>query len=118
MAAVRIIKEGMTYNPDTGNYHVRDSAGNFTGDTTDRDVAERWHASGHVAVMSGPAFPAGTEVDIEYLMSTPRIGQTRSWVRRARGVVLGPVAYEPGMLRVRVDGHAVRVLTEYLRATS
>jgi hypothetical protein len=52
MAAVRTIKEGMTYNPDTGNYHVRDAAGNFTGDTTDRDVAERWHASGRLAAMS------------------------------------------------------------------
>jgi hypothetical protein len=66
--------------------------------------------------MTRPAFPAGTEVDIEYLLSTPRIGQTRVCVRRANGVVLGPVAYEPGMLRVRVDGRAVRVLTEYLSA--
>jgi hypothetical protein len=43
MAAVRTIKEGMTYNPDTGNYSVRDVAGNFIGDTTQPEVAEHWH---------------------------------------------------------------------------
>jgi hypothetical protein len=38
----------MTYNPDTGNYSVRDIAGNFIGDTAQREVAETWwrYASG------------------------------------------------------------------------
>jgi hypothetical protein len=59
-------------------------------------------------------FPRGTVVRIEALTATPRIGQTRSCVRVSYGTVLGPVAYEPGMLRVMAGGRAVRVLTEYL----
>jgi hypothetical protein len=60
------------------------------------------------------ALARGTAVRIEILLSRPGIGVTRVNVRRTRGVVLGPVAYEPGMLRVMVDGKAVRVLREYL----
>lgn len=56
----------------------------------------------------------GAVVRIEILCSWPRIGQTRVNVRRAEGTVLGPVAFEPGMTRVRVGGVAVRLLTEYL----
>jgi len=81
MAAVRTIKEGMTYNPDTGNYHVRDAVGNFTGDTTDRDVAERWHASGHVAVMSAhAAVRAGDRAVLRALMA--HVVWTQLWARR------------------------------------
>jgi hypothetical protein len=65
--------------------------------------------------MSTPAeLPPGTAVRIEILCERPYIGATRVNVRRMRGVVLGPVAYEPGMLRVRVAGKAVRLLREYL----
>lgn len=56
----------------------------------------------------------GTAVRIEILCSRPRIGQTSVRVRRAQGTVLGPVAFEPGMTRVRVNGVAVRLLSEYL----
>lgn len=44
MTAVREVKEGMTYNPDTGSYTVRDVAGSYIGGTTQPDVAEHWHA--------------------------------------------------------------------------
>jgi hypothetical protein len=43
MAAVRIIKEGMTYNPDTGSYTVLDVAGHYVGSTDQADIAEDWH---------------------------------------------------------------------------
>jgi hypothetical protein len=56
----------------------------------------------------------GTAVRIEIPLTKPRIGQTRQYVRRLQGVVLGPVAFEPGMTRVRVNGQAVRLLSEYL----
>jgi hypothetical protein len=56
----------------------------------------------------------GTAVRIEILCERPRVGATRLNVRRMRGVVLGPVAYEPGMLRVRVGGEVHRLLREYL----
>lgn len=56
----------------------------------------------------------GTAVRIEILLTCPSIGVTRVNVRRMRGVVVGPVAYEPGMLRVRVDGTVTRLLREYL----
>lgn len=56
----------------------------------------------------------GTRVRIEILSARPRVGDTRQTVRVSRGVVVGPVQYEPGMLRVRVDGQVVRLLCEYL----
>jgi hypothetical protein len=48
MSAVHKLQEGLTYNPDTGNYHVHDVAGAFIGDTTQRTVAYTWwlYASG------------------------------------------------------------------------
>jgi hypothetical protein len=58
--------------------------------------------------------PPGTAVHIEILCSRPCIGQTRVNIRRMQGTVLGPVAFEPGMTRVRVNGVAVRLLNEYL----
>jgi hypothetical protein len=63
--------------------------------------------------MTAPLKP-GTTVRIEILCERPYIGQTRTHVRRMTGTVLGPVAYEPGMTRVRVNGKAVRLLSEYL----
>jgi hypothetical protein len=63
--------------------------------------------------MTAPLEP-GTAVRIEILTERPAIGQTRIHVRRLQGVVLGPVAFEPGMTRVRVNGQAVRLLSEYL----
>lgn len=43
MTAVRSIKEGMTYNPDTGSYTVHDVAGHYIGSTDQADIAENWH---------------------------------------------------------------------------
>jgi hypothetical protein len=56
----------------------------------------------------------GTAVRIEVLLSRPGIGVTRVNVRRMRGVVVGPVAFEPGIVRVRVDGQVVRLLRDCL----
>ena len=60
------------------------------------------------------ALPPGTAVRIEIPAFRPRIGTTRLPVRISRGTVLGPVTFEPGMTRVRVNGSAVRLLSEYL----
>jgi hypothetical protein len=68
--------------------------------------------------MSAGDLAPGTAVRIEILCERPRIGATRVNVRRMLGVVLGPVTYEPGMLRVRVNGRAVRLLREYLTPDS
>lgn len=68
--------------------------------------------------MTALQLPPGTPVQIEILCSRPCIGVTRITVRRMRGTVLGPVAYEPGMTRVRVNGKAARVLSEYLNPES
>lgn len=48
MSAVRTVKPGMVYNPDTGSYTVHDVAGHYIGATTQPDVAENWwlYASG------------------------------------------------------------------------
>ena len=42
----REIRPGMTYNPDTGSYTVRDAAGAYVGSTTQSDVAEQWRLTG------------------------------------------------------------------------
>jgi hypothetical protein len=53
MTAVREVKPGMTFNPDTGSYAVRDADGGFIGDTTQRDVADRWWLHGTGSKLQG-----------------------------------------------------------------
>jgi hypothetical protein len=60
------------------------------------------------------ALPPGTAVRIEIPAFRPTFGTTRLPVRILRGTVLGPVAFEPGMTRVLVNGAAARLLSEYL----
>ena len=43
------ITDQITFNPDTGNYHVTDASGDFIGDTTQRDIAFRWAGQAAVA---------------------------------------------------------------------
>ena len=64
----------------------------------------------------------GTVVEVHQPLSTGvlRMSTTRLGFKVYRATVLGPVNYEPSMIRVRPEGSTgyVRTLREYLRAAA
>jgi hypothetical protein len=54
------------------------------------------------------------QVDVKILLSRPTVFTTRVAVRRYTGELLGPVAFEPGLVRVRIAGTVHRLPREYV----